>query len=118
MATTPQHHAEKLDDLKMLYENFVGVVNLLRPRQGRDLVRERLETVLKEGRDRIEAMKGLGSEIEEFLGKIGGMEEASEDAMEVERVDDVLESGAKRKAEEMEKMRRLWKDLDDIDDED
>lgn len=116
MATNPAHHAEKLDDLAMLYENFVGVVNLLRPRQGREMVRERLEGVLREGRAQTEAMRVVGVEIEAFLGRVGGGGLEGE----LGRNSGVRRCGedGRRKEDEVQKMRRLWEELDDLDDED
>lgn len=105
-------------DIGMILENIMAVINLLRPHQARESVKAMLEKRLREGREEMEKCDEMKERIEEFLR--GVEEDGKREKMEGENQNGVGMNGMqsatdKSKAEEVEKARRLWAMLDDLD---
>lgn len=118
MADDPASWEPKMRDIGMILENIMAVINLLRPHQARESVKAMLEKRLKEGREEMEKCDEMKGKIEEFLSKVeeeGRMEKVESETQNGLGVNGAQSAANQRKTEEIEKARRLWTMLDDLD---
>lgn len=112
MGSSPEEWNEKLVDVNVLMRNINGVINVLRPHQGREALKVLLERNIEEGREEMERLDSMKGEIEGFLGglkeedsEMGGMNGHAE--------------GSEEERKKMVEARKVWDALDEIsDDED
>lgn len=119
----PQFYwAEKINDIGVLTENIAAVINLLRPHQARESVKTMLENRLIEGREEMQRAGEVRLKVEEFLQEVennGKLLSADDTSMSVDtngvNGNGIYAGGDKDKLAEIEKARRLWAILDDLD---
>ncbi|KAK5103085.1 Mediator of RNA polymerase II transcription subunit 7 [Lithohypha guttulata] len=131
MAVDPKSYHEKVKDIEVLMTNVNGVINTLRPHQAREGLKIMLTNRLDAGREEMEKCDKLKAEIEEFLSGVGKFEdedregeriEESQDRAKAEvngvhRVNGVYAQVNGTNSPEVERLRRAWEDLDDLDDD-
>jgi mediator of RNA polymerase II transcription subunit 7 len=70
LALDPTKHEEKLEDIRQLILNVHIVINIHRPHQARESVKEMLEGLLEDGQREIDECDRLKQKVEAFLGTL------------------------------------------------
>lgn len=132
MADDPVTWDAKMRDIGTILENFMAVINLLRPHQARESVKALLEKRLADSREEMRRCDEMKVKIEEFLQKVeeDGRFEKAERAEERAagytngvNGNAALSADSKRRkkkeeeavAEEIQKSRMIWEILDHLD---
>lgn len=126
MGVGPSEWEEKLIDVDVLMKNINGVINTLRPHQGREALKALLERKLEEGREEMERCDALKGEIEEFLRSVGeeGKLDKNEDVEMEMAMNGIGVSGHvngfvdEKERKKTEEPKRMWQILDEISDDD
>lgn len=71
LSLDPTKHEEKMEDIRQLLVNCHVVINMYRPHQARESVKEMLETMLEDGQREINDCDRLQQKVEEFLDNLG-----------------------------------------------
>jgi mediator of RNA polymerase II transcription subunit 7 len=124
LSEAPAEYSEKIEDIKSLMINIHAVINMYRPHQARENVKQMLEGMIEDGRKEIEECERVKGDINRFLKVVEGWKEkdASQDMGADTEMDLVGTNGntgdsqAKRdlRNETIEERRRLWKLMDEI----
>ncbi|KAJ9607175.1 Mediator of RNA polymerase II transcription subunit 7 [Cladophialophora chaetospira] len=107
LSLDPAEHEEKMADIRQLLINIHVVINLYRPHQARESVKEMLEGILEDGQREIDECNRLKERVEEFLVGVGKAEGSN--------VQDSAQASAGAQVQEdshnelMDKQRELWK---------
>ncbi|KAH0843969.1 hypothetical protein AYO21_11941 [Fonsecaea monophora] len=110
LSLDPTKHDEKMQDIRQLLLNIHVVINIYRPHQARESVKEMLQGILEDGEREIDECDKMKQKIDEFLagvGKIGtsGVPDAAEE-------DSVATEASQEQT--MEKQQRLWKMIQEM----
>jgi mediator of RNA polymerase II transcription subunit 7 len=110
LSLDPTKSEEKLADIRRLLLNIHVVINIYRPHQARESVKEMLEGILDDGQREIDECDRVKDRIEAFLADVGKVEAL--------QVDDGIEQGPSDSEpvhdDTMEKQRQLWKMIQDM----
>lgn len=71
LSLDPTKHEEKMDDIRQLVLNIHVVINIYRPHQARESVKEMLEGILEDGQREMDECDRLKQKVDEFLADIG-----------------------------------------------
>ncbi|EXJ89489.1 hypothetical protein A1O3_02556 [Capronia epimyces CBS 606.96] len=106
LSLDPTKHAEKMEDIRQLVLNIHVVINVYRPHQARESVKELLEAVLENGQREIEECDRLKERVDEFLGNVGELKTTNvvEGPTQEDSAARQLSNDAK-----LEEQRQLWK---------
>ena len=112
LSLDPTEYEEKMGDIRQLVLNIHVVINMYRPHQARESVKEMLEGILEDGQREIEESDRLKQRVEDFLGGIGKMEShpGSEGLVQTNATS---ANGAKSDAK-MDEQRRMWQMIRDM----
>ncbi|OCT53549.1 Mediator of RNA polymerase II transcription subunit 7 [Cladophialophora carrionii] len=111
LSLDPTKHEEKMADIRQLVLNIHVVINIYRPHQARESVKEMLIGILEDGQREIDECDRLKERIEEFLSEVGQTESPSGD---VEHQEDAGTNDEVSHDQMMEKQRNLWKQIQDM----
>ncbi|KIX05992.1 uncharacterized protein Z518_03966 [Rhinocladiella mackenziei CBS 650.93] len=70
LSLDPTKHEEKMEDIRQLVLNIHVVINMYRPHQARESVKEMLEGILEDGQREIKECIRLKQKAEDFLGDV------------------------------------------------
>ena len=74
LSLDPTQHEEKVADIRQLLLNVHVVINIYRPHQARESVKEMLEGILENGQKEIDECDKLKERVEGFLADVGKVE--------------------------------------------
>lgn len=74
----PSERTEKIQDIRRLIINVHAVINMYRPHQARESVKEMLEGMLEDGEREMEECESVKGRVAEFLAEVEGMKEAQD----------------------------------------
>ncbi|ETI28061.1 hypothetical protein G647_00510 [Cladophialophora carrionii CBS 160.54] len=111
LSLDPTKHEEKMADIRQLVLNIHVVINIYRPHQARESVKEMLIGILEDGQREIDECDRLKERIEEFLSDVGQTETPRRD---VEHQNDAGTNDEVSQDQMMEKQRNLWKQIHDM----
>lgn len=120
LSADPTQHADKMEDIRQLTVNVHAVLNMYRPHQARESVKEMLEGILEEGQREIEECEGIKAKVEDFVKGLQTQKEGPPETAEENDYGTTVankEKGEGRGEEKMEEVRRLWKMIHEIGDE-
>lgn len=109
LSLDPAEHEEKTADIRQLLINIHVVINIYRPHQARESVKEMLEGILQDGEREIEDCNNLKERVEVFLGDVGRL--SLTDAEDITREDASIEEASD---DQMDKQRNLWKMINEM----
>jgi mediator of RNA polymerase II transcription subunit 7 len=112
LSLDPTNHEEKMADIRQLLLNIHVVINIYRPHQARESVKEMLEEILEDGQKEIDECDRLKERVEGFLAEVGRVE-TSRDLQDGSRGDARVESETSHDAL-MKKQRKLWATIHDL----
>ena len=110
LSLDPTKFEEKMDDIRQLLLNIHVLINIYRPHQARESVKEMLEGILEDGQREIDECDSLKQRIDSFLADVGKL--ADLDAGHAIKEDAVAYEGARD--DRIEKQRHLWKMIHDM----
>lgn len=93
-------------DIRQLVLNIHVVINMYRPHQARESVKEMLEGILGDGEREIEESDKLKQRVEEFLGEMGKTDTQAASAMTVDTNGETSTAG--KGNARMDEQRHLW----------
>ena len=120
LSEAPTEYEEKIDDIRRLMVNIHAVINMYRPHQARENVKEMLEGMLEDGRREVEGCERVKGEIGQFLEEVEGWreksKEQSEELMEVNghEIERKEQQGDGFSEEKLQEAKRLWRLMDEI----
>ncbi|KAJ9620067.1 uncharacterized protein PV06_03936 [Exophiala oligosperma] len=106
LSLDPTSYEEKIEDIRQLVLNIHVVINMYRPHQARESVKEMLESILEDGEREIEESDKLKQRAEEFLAETGKTDTHAGSAMIVDTDGETSKIG--RGSAKMDEQRRLW----------
>jgi mediator of RNA polymerase II transcription subunit 7 len=106
LSLDPTMHEEKMGDIRRLVLNIHVVLNMYRPHQARESVKEMLEGILEDGQREIDECDKLKQSVEEFLEGLGSLEPSSAPGSSTP-MDAPPHNGAEFDAR-MNEQRKLW----------
>jgi mediator of RNA polymerase II transcription subunit 7 len=111
LSLDPTKHEEKMADIRQLVLNIHVVINIYRPHQARESVKEMLMGILEDGQREIDECDRLKERVDEFLQDMGTAGAPSEpvEIQECARTDDDVSHD-----QMMEKQRKLWKRIHEM----
>ncbi|KIW95980.1 uncharacterized protein Z519_03046 [Cladophialophora bantiana CBS 173.52] len=110
LSLDPTKHEEKMEDIRQLLLNIHVVINIYRPHQARESVKEMLEGILEEGQREIDECDKMKQRVDEFLADVGKI--GISDVPDATQEDPVAMDPSHDQM--MEKQRRLWKMIQDM----
>ncbi|EXJ72580.1 uncharacterized protein A1O5_03726 [Cladophialophora psammophila CBS 110553] len=110
LSLDPTKHEEKMEDIRQLLLNIHVVINIYRPHQARESVKEMLEGILEEGQREIDECDKMKQRVDEFLADVGKI--GISDVPDTTQEDPVARDPSHDQM--MEKQRRLWKMIQDM----
>ncbi len=119
LGNDPAEHAEKIEDIRQLVLNAHVVINMYRPHQARESVREMLMEILEEGRKEIEAIEQKKVEVAQYLEEVKAWKEggSKREAEETTNGTGIEAPSAKEKSsegKEIEEAKSLWRIVHEI----
>ena len=120
LSEAPTEYEEKIDDIRRLMVNIHAVINMYRPHQARENVKEMLEGMLEDGRRGVEECERVKGEIGQFLEEVEGWREKSkgqsEELMQVNghEIERKEQQGDGVSEEKLQEAKRLWRLMDEI----
>ncbi len=117
LSEAPTEYEEKVEDIRRLMINVHAVINMYRPHQARENVKEMLEGVLEEGRREAGECERVKREVGGFLEEVEGWRKNEEGGMEVDEHGDgrkEVKDGNGFGEEKLEEARRMWRLMDEI----
>ena len=121
LSEAPTEYEEKVEDIRRLMINVHAVINMYRPHQARENVKEMLEGMLEDGKREVEECERVKEEVGRFLGEVEGWKERREGGVEegrsVNGIGDArkeVKEGNEFSEEKLEEARRMWKLIDEI----
>ncbi|KAI1610353.1 MED7 protein-domain-containing protein [Exophiala viscosa] len=112
LSLDPTKYEEKVEDIRQLVLNVHVVINMYRPHQARESVKEMLEGFLEDGEKEIEECDRLKSRAEDLLDDIGKMKSLSPSST-FAQASGTSVNGANYDAK-MEEQRRMWQRIHEI----
>jgi mediator of RNA polymerase II transcription subunit 7 len=112
LSLDPTQHEEKMGDIRQLVLNIHVVINMYRPHQARESVKEMLEGILEDGQREIEESDRLKQRVEDYLGGIGKIE-SHPGSEGLAQTNTASANGAKSDAK-MDEQRRMWQMIHDM----
>lgn len=109
LSLDPAEHEEKMADIRQLLINIHVVINIYRPHQARESVKEMLEGILVDGQKEINECDKLKNKVEEFLGDVG--------RLSLTDPGDTIPEDVSAKAvsdDQMDKQRNIWKMINEM----
>ncbi|ETN39880.1 uncharacterized protein HMPREF1541_06106 [Cyphellophora europaea CBS 101466] len=73
MEVNPSERQDKMEDIRRLVINVHAVINMYRPHQARESVKEMLEGLLEEGRREMEVADAVKEKVKVFLSEVEGL---------------------------------------------
>ncbi|KIX92642.1 uncharacterized protein Z520_11671 [Fonsecaea multimorphosa CBS 102226] len=110
LSLDPTKHEEKMEDIRQLLLNIHVVINIYRPHQARESVKEMLQGILEDGQREIDECDKLKQRIDDFLADVGNM--GISDVPGAAEKDHVTTEASRDQL--MEKQRRLWKMIQEM----
>ncbi|RMZ84574.1 hypothetical protein DV737_g1243, partial [Chaetothyriales sp. CBS 132003] len=111
---------DKIEDIRRLVLNAHVVINMYRPVQAREAVREMLEARLEEGKREMEEMEAKKAEVQEYLKEVRRWKEKTRQDEAVGTDGNGVSGEVKKEAvdgvdkAEIEQARKLWKIVHEI----
>jgi mediator of RNA polymerase II transcription subunit 7 len=109
LANDPTQFQDKMADLRQLFLNTHVVINMYRPHQARESVKEMLEQILEDGNREIHECDAVRGRVEEFLADIGSLT-----LNEKQHSGDVRVEKTGAEDEMMEKQKKSWAIIQDL----
>ncbi|KIW24496.1 uncharacterized protein PV07_10207 [Cladophialophora immunda] len=110
LSLDPTKHEEKMEDIRQLLLNIHVVINIYRPHQARESVKEMLEGILEDGQREIDECDKVKQRIDEFLADVGKIRiSGAPDATQEES-----STTEASRDQMMEKQRRLWQMIQEM----
>ena len=78
LADAPTERADKMDDIQRLVKNVIAVINMYRPHQARESVKEMLKGMLDDGKREMEECDRLQGEVHTFLDGVQEFKKSDE----------------------------------------
>lgn len=107
----PTQHEEKMQDIRQLLLNIHVVINIYRPHQARESVKEMLQGILEDGQREIDECDKIKQDVEGFLSDVGTIS-PSQSADDSETIPESKEASHDQL---MEKQRKLWAMVQNLD---
>ena len=109
LSLDPTMHQEKMEDIRQLVLNIHVVINMYRPHQARESVKEMLQGFLEDGKSEIEECERLKGRVEDFLSGVGkGTEEHGQVRGNGISTREGMED------EKMEEQKQMWRIVHDM----
>ena len=113
LSQNPNEAVEKLSDLNRLMVNVHAVINMWRPHQAREAVREMLEGMVLDGEEELRKADVARTQMEAFLEQVqerglGSVAEVLRDGKEVNGVSEGRESVDGMSREDLEEAKSMW----------
>ena len=116
LSASPSARGEKVEDIRRLMTNIHVVINMYRPHQARESVKEMLQEMLEDGQKEMERCDAAKERVHEFLEEVQGWQHSTEETngtTDLENKAAVTTAGDER----LQQARRLWKMVHEIADE-
>ncbi|EXJ95436.1 hypothetical protein A1O1_00557 [Capronia coronata CBS 617.96] len=107
LSLDPTKHVEKMEDIRQLVLNIHVVINMYRPHQARESVKEMLEEVLVNGQKEIDECDRLKERVDGFLRSVGELKTAH--ATDGQLPADGSPAPQATDNAKLEEQRKLWK---------
>ncbi|EHY58110.1 Mediator of RNA polymerase II transcription subunit 7 [Exophiala dermatitidis] len=114
LSLDPTKYAEKMEDIRQLVLNIHVVINMYRPHQARESVKDMLEEILEEGQREIDECDRLKERVEQFLRNVGEVKTAN--GVDGSIPADGASAGHASDDAKMEEQIKLWKMIHDMTD--
>ncbi|EXJ64133.1 hypothetical protein A1O7_00469 [Cladophialophora yegresii CBS 114405] len=111
LSLDPTKHEDKIADIRQLVLNIHVVINIYRPHQARESVKDMLIGILEDGQREIDECDRLKESLEEFLLDLG---KADSQSGYVETQENAGTNNEVTHDQMMEKHRNLWKQIQDM----
>lgn len=111
----PSERTEKIQAIRRLVINVHAVINMYRPHQARESVKEMLEGMLEDGEREMEECERVKGRVAEFLAEVEGLKKARDEGGggATNGVHGVKE-GVDENNEQVQEARRLWRLVHEI----
>ncbi|OAP65252.1 hypothetical protein AYL99_01224 [Fonsecaea erecta] len=110
LSLDPTKHEEKMEDIRQLLLNIHVVINIYRPHQARESVKEMLQGMLEDGQREIDECDKLKQRIDDFLADVGKL--GTSDVPDAAKGDPATTKAFHDQI--MEKQRKLWKMIQEM----
>ncbi|KIW16258.1 hypothetical protein PV08_06309 [Exophiala spinifera] len=114
LSLDPTSYEEKMADIRQLVLNIHVVINMYRPHQARESVKEMLEDILEDGEREMEESDNLKQKVEQFLGELGNTAAHAGSAMATDLNGETSTIGNENP--KLDEQRRLWDMIDEMTD--
>lgn len=114
LSLDPTKHEEKMEDIRQLVLNIHVVINMYRPHQARESVKEMLERILEDGQREMDECDRLKQRVEDFLGEVGSL--SAQMAPNTSAQDNGTSSSLGSVDGKMVEQRRMWKMIHEMSD--
>jgi len=112
LSLDPTKYEEKMSDIRQLVLNVHAVINMYRPHQAREGVKEILEGILEDGQREIEQCDHLKGRIEDFLGEVEKWQHAKSSGE-----NDGNKTSPETTDHKLEETKRIWKMVHELEDD-
>lgn len=112
LSLDPTKYEEKVGDIRQLVLNIHVVINMYRPHQARESVKEMLEGFLEDGQREMEECDRLKSRAEELLDDIGKLDSSTTTSTSAQQ--NGSSTNGTSHAGKMEEQRRTWQMIHEI----
>ncbi|KPI39516.1 Mediator of RNA polymerase II transcription subunit 7 [Cyphellophora attinorum] len=119
LADAPTERDEKMEDIQRLVKNIIVVINMYRPHQARESVKEMLQGMLDDGQREIDESDRLQGEVKGFLESVQAW---NEDATKTANANGLIHTNghntqngtSDEESAEVTEARRLWRIVHDV----
>jgi mediator of RNA polymerase II transcription subunit 7 len=108
MTDNPGERTEKVADIRRLIINVHAVINMYRPHQARESVRERLRGMLEDGEEEIRSGEEVQARVRGFLEEVEGLRDQQEQGNAEGGVNGGVNGHGEEENEQVKEARRLW----------
>jgi mediator of RNA polymerase II transcription subunit 7 len=117
LTDNPGERREKMEDIRRIVINVHALINMYRPHQARESVKEMLEGMLEDGNREMEECDAQKARVQEYLKEVQSYR--SEAAQENGHVNGVghTENGINQEDEQILEARKLWHVINEIADD-
>lgn len=108
MSENPSERTEKIQDIRRLMINVHAVINMYRPHQARESVKERLEGMLEDGEREMEQCEAVKERVRDFLTELHAVKARREGRTEQSNGFISNTGTVETEDEQLAEARRLW----------
>jgi mediator of RNA polymerase II transcription subunit 7 len=117
LTENPTERTEKMEDIRRLVINVHAVINMYRPHQARESVKERLLGMLEDGEKEIERAEVVKGRVAEFLSEVEVLREKSAEGdggADVSAMNGHVDLGKVEDERQVREARELWSLVSEI----